>query len=290
MGDWTRYMPWRSPGSAVPVDACGIAAGYISGFPPPNPPPAGHQTGDLGSALPPRPAEWWQAGGVTNVSFGMLVNHGGGYQYRLCPKSADLTEECFQNMPLEFATSAHTIVFEDGSRPDLQIPALDTSRGTTPAGSRWRRNPIPAGNGDYGSGSGFQFQPPFEGGMGYVGFSFSIMDSLRVPEREGDYVLQWRWDCEQTPQVWNSCADISIHTQLPPYPTPAPTFAPTPVTHGGCCRFGSSCGDCGTDGTGWCHLSASNCAVCSGSFDSRARAPSCSGARKASLRSVRKHL
>ena len=26
----------------------------------------------------------------------------------------------------------------------------------------------------------------------------------------GEYVLSWRWDCEQTPQVWNSCADVTI--------------------------------------------------------------------------------
>jgi len=44
---------------------------------------------------------------------------------------------------------------------------------------------------------------------------------------------------------------------------------------GGCCRFGADCGDCGEDGTGWCHQSASNCAVCTGSFDSSASAPSC---------------
>merc|ERR1711920_231088 len=54
--------------------------------------------------------------------------------------------------------------------------------------------------------------------------------------------------------------------------------SPSPVLPGGgCCKFGSFCGDCGTDGAGWCHLSASNCAACTGSFDSSASAPSCSG-------------
>jgi len=43
----------------------------------------------------------------------------------------------------------------------------------------------------------------------------------------------------------------------------------------GCCRFGADCGDCGEDGTGWCHESASNCAQCTGSFDPGASAPSC---------------
>ena len=26
----------------------------------------------------------------------------------------------------------------------------------------------------------------------------------------GDYVLGFRWDCEETAQIWSSCADVSI--------------------------------------------------------------------------------
>jgi len=53
-------------------------------------------------------------------------------------------------------------------------------------------------------------------------------------------------------------------------------WVPTPGGGGGgCCKFGADCGGCGDDGTGWCHLSASNCAVCTGTFDSGAPAPSC---------------
>merc|ERR1719429_126579 len=44
---------------------------------------------------------------------------------------------------------------------------------------------------------------------------------------------------------------------------------------GGCCRFGADCGDCGEDGTGWCHQSSSNCAQCTGSFDPSGSAPGC---------------
>jgi len=44
---------------------------------------------------------------------------------------------------------------------------------------------------------------------------------------------------------------------------------------GGCCRFGADCGDCGDDGTGWCHLTASNCATCTGRFDTNGPAPGC---------------
>ena len=28
--------------------------------------------------------------------------------------------------------------------------------------------------------------------------------------QKGDYVLSWRWDCEQTPQIWNTCADLTV--------------------------------------------------------------------------------
>merc|ERR1719253_1018814 len=27
-GDWNKYMPWRAPGTAKPLDSCGIASGF----------------------------------------------------------------------------------------------------------------------------------------------------------------------------------------------------------------------------------------------------------------------
>merc|ERR1712241_1280072 len=53
---------------------------------------------------------------------------------------------------------------------------------------------------------------------------------------------------------------------------------PAPPASGGCCKFGEDCGDCGDDNTGWCHQSAANCDICTGSFDASAPAPSCNGA------------
>ena len=32
------------------------------------------------------------------------------------------------------------------------------------------------------------------------------------PDPEGEYLLSWRWDCEQTTQIWQNCADVSIKT------------------------------------------------------------------------------
>ena len=71
--------------------------------------------------------------------------------------------------------------------------------------------------------SGFQFPPPaegiygassvyhiFRGGKLSYSPSFRFGDELRVPNEEGEYVLQWRWDCEESAQIWASCADIQI--------------------------------------------------------------------------------
>lgn len=62
---------------------------------------------------------------------------------------------------------------------------------------------------------------------------------------------------------------VSSSTDLP---TPAPDRNLLP---GGCCKWGGHCGDCGNDGTGWCHKSSSNCAACRGWFDASAAAPAC---------------
>lgn len=42
--------------------------------------------------------------------------------------------------------------------------------------------------------------------------AFVIEDELVVPTDidAGDYVLGWRWDCEQTTQIWSTCSDITI--------------------------------------------------------------------------------
>ena len=44
----------------------------------------------------------WKIGDVVDASWAVVANHGGGYQYRLCPKGEEQTEECFQKTPLEF--------------------------------------------------------------------------------------------------------------------------------------------------------------------------------------------
>ena len=71
---------------------------------------------------------------------------------------------------------------------------ITTTLGTTPEGSMWAKIDLP--------------EPPKTSSV--KGYAFK--DVLEVPEtlELGDYVLSFRWDCERTPQVWNSCANIKI--------------------------------------------------------------------------------
>ena len=43
-------------------------------------------------------------------------------------------------------------------------------------------------------------------------FRFTVMDEVEVPAElaPGDYVLSFRWDCLESPQIWNACANIRI--------------------------------------------------------------------------------
>ena len=42
-------------------------------------------------------------------------------------------------------------------------------------------------------------------------FMWAIVDQLQLPHvAAGEYVLRWRWDTEQNPQIWTHCADVTI--------------------------------------------------------------------------------
>ena len=79
--DWTRWNPWRAPGSAPVWDPCGMAGG------------GPHQTGgegvyattkfaklgDLGSKLPKMPTgAVWKRGSTVEAKWSLRANHGGG--------------------------------------------------------------------------------------------------------------------------------------------------------------------------------------------------------------------
>ena len=39
-----------------------------------------------------------------------------------------------------------------------------------------------------------------------------IVDTVMIPVdlEPGQWVLGWRWDCEETSQIWQSCADVTV--------------------------------------------------------------------------------
>ena len=115
--------------------------------------------------------------------------------------------------------------WDDSSR--IEFLANRTREGTFPLGSEWTMNPIPVCNStdmgwiDPSCPEGWEFPPKAPGlhgtgedvsKPGEPAFSWTLMDEVEVPAdlEQGDYVLSFRWDCEATPQIWNSCANIKL--------------------------------------------------------------------------------
>lgn len=218
--DIYKFNPWRAPGFAPVLDSCGMAGG--------SPVKGGGESkytntklakqGDVGSDLPPAPTGTvWRAGEIVTAKWSIRANHGGGYQYRLCPSSEHLTEECFIRTPIPFAdTTTQILEIEDAI---VRINGTYVSKGTKPEGSTWAMNPVP-----YSSpASRAEFDPPCHEWVDHTKsdtgrcsgrdpYRTLIVDKLAVPShlKAGDYVLQIRWDCEKSAQVWTNCADVSI--------------------------------------------------------------------------------
>eukprot|EP00051_Salpingoeca_urceolata_P027601 m.482333 g.482333 ORF g.482333 m.482333 type:complete len:378 (+) comp22496_c0_seq1:370-1503(+) len=247
--DVFRFNPWRAPGFAPVVDSCGMAGGalhrgggdavfYTTQF---------AKQGDLGSkVLNPAPSgTTWRAGQTVEVAWGIRFNHGGGYQYRVCPASENLTEACFEKHPLAFVTGSQQLQWTNGTRES--IAATYVTEGTRPAGAAWAMNPLPRINFDSTSSgqpwgaSGCdmpakgaacrQFDPPCKGDHGWAAVpgespnsvdveglcsgdatGVMIRDQVVVPSDlvPGPYVVQWRWDCEETAQIWTNCGDVYV--------------------------------------------------------------------------------
>ena len=152
------------------------------------------------------------------------ANHGGGYQYRLCPSDKPLTEACFKATPLAFV-GQQSLQFQNGSR--LAIPSSYTfANGTgfhtedypgapheppsflAQSPGLWARNPIP----DHKMVphhvlNETEFSPPCHDDTsgptdglcsGERPFHLTIVDMLQIPKSipPGDYVVGFRWDCE----------------------------------------------------------------------------------------------
>merc|ERR1712187_181941 len=74
----------------------------------------------------------------------------------------------------------------------IPVELITTRTGTTPEGSQWAKINLPK-----------------EADTGDV---WAFKDLVEVPERllPGDYVLSFRWDCLESPQIWSACANIKI--------------------------------------------------------------------------------
>lgn len=258
----TFHNPWRAPGRAPIMSPCGVAGGSSnadSGSGTGAWSPTGVKQG-FDQREMPEVAQGiravWEAGSEQEVAWSMRANHGGGYSWRLCPKSENLTEDCFQRNHLKFVGNTSWIQYgataiSQGVANRTAIPAVRVSKGTYPQGSQWTRNPVPMCSGMYGGAQmnpGCEkpmFPPPMDtpgmegvAGRGLYGygqarctsrlpgkscspeendfwgrrFNFNLVDKIQVPQDlpAGEYLLSLRWDCEQTPQVWNGCADVTI--------------------------------------------------------------------------------
>jgi len=237
-GVWLKNnTPWLSPGSAYVTSPCGVltiprclgtrchdGAGGVS-----------HRLSAEDFDFPNVVTTQWTIGSKVEVFWGVAANHGGGYLYRLCkvPKEgvSGITEECFQRTPLRFVGEKQWFQFGEDVSSRIYFLANRTDVGTKPAGSQWTKNPIPGctvnHNGFYdktpGCPKGTHFEPIIPEAAGYgssaddssnMYFNFTVGDNIQIPDylEPGKYVLSWRMDCEETPQVWNSCASINLVT------------------------------------------------------------------------------
>ena len=135
----------------------------------------------------------------------MLLSSSGGYAYRLCKVPAggisQVTEQCFRDGHLSFSGDDTWIWEKTGKSRSFtgadwsRQRAARTRDGTTPSGSQWAKIDLPSPPGKINNKGAWAFK-----------------DNVQVPAllEPGRYVLSFRWDTQNTPQVWNSCANINI--------------------------------------------------------------------------------
>jgi hypothetical protein len=142
--DFYQFSPWRAPGSAPVIDACGSAGGTIPG--------EGNEgngasfenstvakQGDRGSKLSAMPSQaTWKAGTNVEAGWTIMAHHGGGYAYRLAPADAPLTEDEFRKMPLDFVGNS-ILRWDHNKSTQLEFNTTElgweTNKGTVPEGS-----------------------------------------------------------------------------------------------------------------------------------------------------------
>jgi len=212
--------PWQAPGTTPIFGPCGTMGGNPKGCPNRNS-THGHKFGDCcvekcgGFAAgenaeryewPGAPITEWYAGSTEKVAWHVSANHAGGYSYRICkmPEGGigELTEECFQETPLEFVGDEQWVSYGAETHPwdqpenQIKITAKRTTQGTFPPGSMWTLDPL---------------LPVKEEGGSPATTNGHVIDMVKVPDLEpGEYVLSFRWDCKCSSQVWAVCSNIMI--------------------------------------------------------------------------------
>jgi hypothetical protein len=106
---------------------------------------------------------------------------------------------------LEFSGDEIQIVDQSGNIVST-MDAVRTTNGTFPENSQWTRNPFPMAQGNIDA------IPNLPEAYGRGPFNYSVVDKVKVPAdlEPGHYVVSWRWDAEQTKQVWSQCGDVIV--------------------------------------------------------------------------------
>jgi len=97
--------------------------------------------------------------------------------------------------------------FDDQQMCSQTCSGLNVTSRTCPPGTTQFPEALPGLSGYYAEKCN-----PWTGCDALAGFDYSIVDLVKIPKdiETGDYLLSWRWDCEQSAQIWQNCADIQI--------------------------------------------------------------------------------
>ena len=101
----------------------------------------GHENQVNWTSLPaPERRTVWTRGSVVEVATGIAILHSGGWSYRLCKAAdgAELTEECFQQGALKFASDTAKVHVANSTAEPFTIPVRHTPD------RKWTRIPVPS--------------------------------------------------------------------------------------------------------------------------------------------------
>jgi len=205
----------------------------------------------------------YRAGDIIDVEWCVSTNadHGGSYSYRLCTDESIVAKYIDPNYtPNENDHAEMEECFQRGILSCQDVP-----------GQNCRVHPSCEGGMEcMQASSWFHCEPHMSLGGGscsavgqigacnaHNGGGSLIKDRVRLPDNfaSNHTLIGFRWDCQQTGQLWLHCADVKILQNngqpAPPTPAPAPTPeppTPAPTPAGQCSVADSDRTDCGFSG------------------------------------------